>query len=109
MPTFITNNLLPILTALVTIILAYAYIKYNTIQNGKDIERVENKFDKEIKEMKICCKEEFILVRTEIDDVKSTYMDTNSKILDKLDELAKDVKDISVDLAFFKGQQSKTC
>ena len=109
MLTFLTSNVIPILTALVTIILAYAYIKYNTVQNGKDIERVENKFDREIKEMKICCKEEFTLVRTEIDDVKSTYMDTNSKILDKLDQLAKDVKDISIDLAYFKGQQSKNC
>lgn len=105
---FLTANAIPIISALVTALMAFAYVKFKVNQHDKDLQRVENKFDKEIIEMKICCKEEFILVRTEIDDVKSVFMDTNSKILDKLDELAKDVKDISVDLAFFKGQQSKT-
>ena len=109
MLTFLTSNAIALLSGLVAIILAYAYIKFKINQHDKDLQRVETKFDKELSEMKLQHKDDIVSVRTEIDDVKSTYMDINSKILDKLDELAKDVKDISVDLAYFKGQQSKNC
>ena len=109
MLSIIASNAMPIATAIVAIVLSYAYIKFKTLQNEKDIGRVEGKFDSEIEELKAKFEHDKDRIYEEIDDVKKSYMDTNSQILLKLDELAKDVKDISVDLAFFKGQQSKAC
>ena len=107
MLTFLTSNAIALLSGLVAIILAYAYIKFKINQHDKDLQRVETKFDKELEEMKTKHEHDKDKIYEEIDDVKKTYMCTNSKILDKLDQLVKDVKDISVDLAYFKGKKSK--
>lgn len=107
MLTFLANNAIPLISISVTIIAGYIYIKFRTIQNSKDIIRVEHKFDEEIKEMKTQQKDDIISVRAELCDVKECLMNTNVQVLNKLDDLAKNVNNIAVDLAYWKGKQSK--
>lgn len=78
-------------------------------KHDEEITAIKNKHAEDMKSVADNHKEDMSRIYIEIDDVKQSYMTSTNQVLSKLDELAKDVKSLAVDIAFFKGQQARDC